>query len=187
MLYMYLKIKHCLLLEFRWCLCNCTLVTNSSKQRIYIHLVFAFVADIFSPGEVYLWTRCTIVGPDHIPNCCSCLHFLHLCCQKVDGSLFTSLGNIGNGCRCCIHSLCEFSLLFTHYIYIYICIHSLLECRQSCSNKFYPVHLYAFSDYMSTILELFIYEKKNKKKKLNTSLQDLRFVPGNSQEVLDVQ
>lgn len=76
-------------------------------------------ADIFSWGEICLWTRCEISGFDHIPYCCTCYNFLHLCSQKNDGWFFLSLGDINNDCCCRIHSLCEFFSLF-HWYFILI-------------------------------------------------------------------
>lgn len=91
----------------------CDIKDNSILLLRYLLFCFSF-ADIFPSGKVHIWTWCKISGIYHIPYCCSSCSFLCLCCQKTDGWFFTSLGNIYNGCCCCVHSICEFSLSLTH-------------------------------------------------------------------------
>lgn len=106
------------LIENRKILLHCYLkyVTGSIHfitMRVLNHCFDYFLAEIFSSGKVHIWTRCEITGADNFSYCCSCRSFLCLCCQKTDGWFFWPLGDIHNGCCCCVHSLCEsFSLVY---------------------------------------------------------------------------
>lgn len=124
---------------------------------------FCFFADIFLSGKVCFRTRCKIVGADHISDCCSCHNILHLCCQKVDGSLLPSLGNIHHGCRCCIHSLCEFSFQFTQLICVkefyvlpenllcYVERNSLCLCIYMCVCLSWCMYTGVYMQYLSVL------------------------------------
>lgn len=91
-------------------------------MRVLIHCFYHFLAEIFSSRKVHIWTRCEITGADNYSYCCSCCSFLCLCCQKTDGCIFWPLGDIHNGCCCCVHSLCEsFSLVYKVYFFFSVC------------------------------------------------------------------
>lgn len=91
----------------------CYRINSVMTMRVLIHCFDHFLAEIFSSGKVHIWTRCEITGADNFSYCCSCRIFLCLCCQKTDGCFFWPLGDIHNGCCCCVHSLCEsFSLMY---------------------------------------------------------------------------
>lgn len=80
---------------------------------MHINWFNPFRAEIFSSGQVHIWTRCKIVGPDNFSYRCSCCSFLCLCCQKTNRWLSWSLGDNHNGSCCCVHNLCE-TLSFIH-------------------------------------------------------------------------
>lgn len=50
------------------------------NMEILICCFHVFLAEIFSSGKVYIWTRCEIIGADNFPYCCSYRSFLCLCC-----------------------------------------------------------------------------------------------------------
>jgi len=112
--------------------------------EVLIHFLQHLLAEIFSSGEVHIWTRCKIAGADNIPHCCSRHSFLFLCCQKTNGWFFWSLGDHYSGCCCFIHGLCE-SLSLS----LFFCLtHSLtqkyeisLKEKPPSSFKFWPLSI----------------------------------------------
>jgi len=90
-------------ISLKMCCCS----SGFGSVKIHIHCFHPFPAEIFSSGQVHIWTRRKIVGPDNFSYCCSCCSFLRLYCQKTNKWFFWSLGGDHNGHCGYIHNLCE--------------------------------------------------------------------------------
>jgi len=98
---------------FKMCCCS----SCCGSVKMHIHCFHPFPAEIFTSGQVHIWTGCKIVGPDNFSYCCSCCSFLCLCCQKTNKWFFWSLGDDHNGHCYYIHYLCE--TLSSCFLYAY--------------------------------------------------------------------